>query len=47
LINDVLGPHIKQDKWMSLKEKLHDGSIPMKVEIMAAIMKKSSSQSMG
>jgi len=22
-MNDILGPHIKQDKWRSLKEKLY------------------------
>ena len=29
-MNDVLGPHIKQDKWKELETKLHDDSIPMK-----------------
>ena len=29
-MNDVLSPHIKQDKWKELETKLHDDSIPMK-----------------
>ena len=33
-MNDVLGPHIKQDKWKEFERKIHDDAygIPMKVE---------------
>jgi len=47
-VNDVLDPHIYQARETEeFERKVHDDSIPMKVETMAAILKKLSSQSMG
>ena len=46
-MNDVLGPHDQAREMEEFERKLHNNSIPMKVEIMAAIIRKLSSQSMG
>jgi len=44
-VNDVLVLHGQAREMEELKRKLHNNSIPMKVEIMAVIIRKLSSQS--
>jgi len=46
-VNDVLGLHGQAREMEEFERKLHSNSTPMKVEIMAAIIRKLSSQSMG
>ena len=46
-MNDVLGPHNYQAREMEEFERKEHDSIPIKVKTVAAIIKKSSSQSIG
>ena len=46
-MNDVLGPHGQAREMEEFETKLQNKSSTMKVEIMVAIIRKLSSQSMG